>query len=119
MFDISPARLLFDRYRLRRIRQTIDRDVSDFVVNVEDNPERSSLVSTPFESMDDVRNRLEQLERLLLDQSDRRAVFLTVYAEMTAETIRAIEADEFIDPVWMEQYLIHFAEYYRRAFHNY
>jgi len=119
MFDISPARLLFDRYRLRRIRQTIDRDVDDFVVNIEDDPERSSLVANPFESMDDVRDRLKQLESLLLDQSDRRAVFLTVYAEMTAETIRAIEADEFIDPVWMEQYLIRFAEYYRRAFRNY
>lgn len=119
MFDILPARLLLDRYRMSRLWQTIDRTVEDFVINVEDDPERSSLVANPFKSMNDACDRLEQLESLLLDQSDRRAVFLTVYTEMTAETIRAIEADEFIDSVWMEQYLIRFAEYYRRAFHNY
>lgn len=112
-------RLFLDRYWLNRIRQTIDREVDDFIVDVEDDPERSSLIDDPFISMEDVRDRLEQLEATLLKQSDRRAVFLTLYTEMTAETIREIDAGKFIESAWMERYLIRFAEYYRRAFYNY
>lgn len=119
MSGIIPGWLLFDRYRLHRLRQTIGREVADFAVDVEDDPERTALVASPFESMDDVRTRLDQLESILLEASDRRAVFLTIYTEMTRETIRRIEAGDFIDPEWMERYLIRFAEYYRRAFHNY
>lgn len=119
MFDRSSVRLLLDRYRLIRIRQTIDREVDDFVVDIEADPERTSLVDDPFVSMEDARDRLEQLETTLLEQSDRRAVFLAIYTEMTAETIREIDAGEFIDSAWMERYLVRFAEYYRRAFRNY
>lgn len=119
MFDRSSVRLLLDRYRLIRLRQTIDRDVDDFIVDIEDDPERASLVDDPFVSMEDVRDRLEQLEATLIKQSDRRAVFLTIYTEMTAETIREIDAGEFIDSAWMERYLVRFAEYYRQAFRNY
>lgn len=119
MFDRSLVRLLLDRHRLSRLRQTIDRKVDDFVVGVEADPERSSLVEDPFVSMEDVRDRLERLEATLLERSDRRAVFLTIYTEMTAETVRAIDAGEFVHPAWMERYLVRFAEYYRRAFYNY
>jgi len=119
MFDGLSRWLLFDRYRLRRLRETLGRSVADFIVDIEEDPERAALVSSPFESMEDVRDRLERLEALLLEQSDRRAVFLTIYTEMTRETIRGIEAGEFIDSAWMEQYLVRFAEYYRRAFRNY
>jgi hypothetical protein len=119
MFDGPSRWLLFDRYRLRRLRETLGRSVADFAVDIEEDPERTALVSTPFESMEDVRDRLERLEALLLEQSDRRAVFLTIYTEMTRETIRSIESGEFIDPAWMERYLVRFAEYYRRAFRNY
>lgn len=118
MFDF-PSALLFDRYRLRRLRRTIGREVADFAVDVTEDPERAELVATPFESMADVRDRLAQLESLLLAQSDRRAVFLTIYTEMTAATIREIDAGSFIHPAWMERYLIQFAEYYRRAFRDY
>lgn len=119
MFDQSSVRLFLDRYRLNRIRRTIGCEMDDFIVDVEADPERSSLVDDPFVSMEDVRDRLEQLEATLLEQSDRRAVFLTLYTEMTAETIREIDAGEFIESAWMERYLVRFAEYYRRAFYNY
>ena len=119
MFDAPYAQVLFDRQQLRRIRRTIGREVSDFAVDVESDPERTALVSTPFESIADTRDRLERLETLLLEQSDRRAVFLTVYTEMTRETVRAIESGEFDRPGWMRRYLVRFAEYYRRAFYSY
>lgn len=97
MFVQSSVRLLLDRYWLNRLRQTIDCEVDNFIVDVEDDPERSSLIDDPFISMKDVRDRLEQLEARLLEQSDRRAVFLTLYTEITAETIREIDAGEFIE----------------------
>lgn len=53
MFDRSLVRLLLDRHRLSRLRQMIDRKVDDFVVGVEADPERSSLVEDPFVSMED------------------------------------------------------------------
>lgn len=119
MFDVQSALSLFDRHRLRRLRETIGRGVADFAVDIDASAERTALVSAPFESMEDVRGRLERLESLLLEQSDRRAVFLTIYTEMTRETIRVIEANEFNDSVWMERYLVRFAEYYRQAFYDY
>lgn len=76
MFDRLSVRLFLDRYRLIRLRQTIDREVDDFIVDIEDDPERASLVDDPFVSMEDARDRLEQLEATLIEQSDRRAVFL-------------------------------------------
>jgi len=44
----------------------------DFAVDAESDPERTALVSTPFESMADTRDRLERPETLLLERSDRR-----------------------------------------------
>lgn len=119
MSEPSLVRLLVDRHRLGRIRRTIGREVDEFAVDVESDPERVSLVEDRFESIEDVRDRLGELEAVLLDQSDRRSVFLTVYTEMTAETVREINADEFNNSDWMERYLVRFAEYYRRAFLNF
>lgn len=119
MFDRSALRILPDRHQLRRVRRTVGRDVSEFAVDVETDPERTALVATPFESVEDTRTRLERLEAVLLERSDRRAVFLTVYTEMTRETIRAIESGAFADPEWMRRYLVRFAEHYRRAFYDY
>ena len=119
MFDRSAVRLLADRKRLNHLRRTLHRDVMEFVVDVETDPDRRALLADPFESMADVRDRLEALETSLLEASDRRAVFLTVYTEMTAETMREIDAGVFLDPEWMERYLVRFAEYYRRAFNAY
>jgi len=119
MLDHSALRVLLGRHRLGRVRRTVGRDVSEFAVDVETDPERTALVATPFESAEDTRTRLERLEAVLLEQSDRRAVFLTVYTEMTRETVRAIESGEFADPEWMRRYLVRFAEHYRRAFYNY
>lgn len=119
MFNRSAVGLLIDRHRLKQLQQAFNRNVMDFAVDVEANPDRGALVADPFESMADVRDRLGTLETLLLEESDRRAVFLTVYTEMTAETIREIDSGAFDDPEWMKRYLIRFAEYYRRAFRMY
>ena len=79
-------------------------------------PELLALVDDPFTSVDDVADRLSRLETLLRERGDRRSVFLTVYALMTERTDAAIREGEFADPAWMREYLVTFADYYRRAF---
>lgn len=116
MFDQSALRLLVDGYRLRRLRRSVGRDISEFAVDTGEDPDLLALVEEPFASMSDTRNRLERLEAKLLERSDQRSVFLTVYTEMTAETIDGIERGDFIDREWMTRYLVQFAEYYRRSF---
>ena len=51
--------------------------------------------------------------------SDRRAVFLSCYAMMTANMLAAIEAGEFNDPPWVKQLLEHFADFYFHAVEAY
>ncbi|WP_254863875.1 DUF5995 family protein [Halovivax gelatinilyticus] len=115
----SAIGLLIDRTFLHRLRHAVGRDVAAFDVAVEPDPELCSLLEPSFESVEDVRRRLTRLESALLDRDDRRAVFATVYAEMTEQAVRAIDADVFQNPAWMKRYLVRFAEYYRRAFLDY
>lgn len=105
-----------DRDVLRRLWRGIRLHPTDFAVGGERDPELLDPVADPFKSVDDVGDRLRELEARLVECGDRRSVFLTVYTEMTAHTGRAIEGDEFHDPEWMRGYLVQFAEYYRRAF---
>ncbi len=116
MLRESAIGLVFDRHTLRRLRYSFGRSPKSFAVETDPDPETVAIVAEPFDDVEDVQDRLGRLESHLLDRDDRRAVFLTVYTEMTAETTAAIDAGEFNDPVWMRRYLVCFAEYYRRAF---
>lgn len=51
--------------------------------------------------------------------SDRRAVFLECYSMMTANMLRAIDAGEFHDALWVRHLLEHFAAYYFNALQAY
>ena len=73
------------------------------------------VVADPFTSVSDVLARLERAEAYLRCQSDRRAVFLTVYTEMTASVEAGIELGRFDDPDWVCEYLVAFADRYREA----
>ena len=108
--------LTLDPDALRRLWRGIRTDPERFAVPVDPDPDRLALVDEPFSSAADVADRLGRLERVLVDDDDRRAVFLTVYTEMTAHTMAAVDAGEFEDPEWTERYLVTFAEYYRCAF---
>jgi hypothetical protein len=73
------------------------------------------LLKDPFRSLDDTAMRLGQAERYLRNLQDRRSVFLTVYTTMTANVQSGIQSRFFTDPDWVRDYVITFAEYYRRA----
>jgi hypothetical protein len=74
-----------------------------------------SLLAEPYVTVEDAERRLAALERRFRESGDRRAVFLTVYAGVTRAVADAIERDAFEDPQWVADYLVTFADFYRRA----
>jgi hypothetical protein len=78
-----------------------------------------SLVAEPFTSVEETYRRLHALERLFRERNDRRAVFLTVYARVTEEVAADIDRGEFENPEWVADYLVTFADFYRRALLNF
>ncbi|KAB1186715.1 hypothetical protein GJR98_01200 [Haloferax sp. MBLA0077] len=74
------------------------------------------LVEDPFRDVADAHERLSALESLLYERDDRRAAFLTIYARVTAEVDEGLSRDAFNDPAWVADYLVTFADHYRRAF---
>ena len=44
--------------------------------------------------------------------NDYKAIFLRCYMMMTRNMLTALTEHEFNDPVWVDQLLHHFAEYY-------
>lgn len=95
----------------------------------EADPALLAMLEDPFESVEDVADRLSRMARYLRDLGDRRSVFLTVYAAMTERVRAGIEsssdgdadaetasgATTFENPDWVRAYLVAFAERYRRA----
>jgi hypothetical protein len=57
-----------------------------------------------FESVPDVRDRLDALADRLAASGDRRAVFLAVYARMSRRTAAALDAGHFDDTAWVRRY---------------
>ncbi|MGM0592749.1 MAG: DUF5995 family protein [Halobacteriota archaeon] len=78
-------------------------------------PEVLARLSEPFDSVEAAHDGLRNLETLLRDTGDRRAVFLTVYTRVTREVRERIEDGAFSDPEWVAAYLVAFANRYRRA----
>ncbi len=72
-------------------------------------------VEQPFETVEDARIRLEELEAAFRGTGDRRSIFLTVYTEMTGAVETGLGSGFFADPAWVEELLVNFANHYRRA----
>ena len=81
----------------------------------EADPGALSLLAEPYETVEDARIRLRGLERYFRDRGDGRAVFLTVYARVTEEVAAAVGRGAFENPEWVADYLVEFANHYRRA----
>jgi Family of unknown function (DUF5995) len=62
-----------------------------------------------FATLDDVVAGLSGLEQSALARHDRRAVFLTVYGQMSRAMKRMIEAGAFRDNDWVAGYTVRFA----------
>lgn len=73
------------------------------------------MPSAPYASLDQVVAGLAALEARALALGDRRAVFLTVYGQMSREMQRRVELGLFRDNTWVAQYTVAFANLYREA----
>lgn len=77
--------------------------------------ELRSFVDEPYADPTGAARQLEGLLESFEDREDRRAVFLDIYARMTAAVAARIERGEFADPDWVADYLVAFANLYREA----
>ncbi|EMA70250.1 hypothetical protein C461_01387 [Halorubrum aidingense JCM 13560] len=109
----AEVRALLTAYRRRMRAETAT--ITAALADDEPDATLIDLASAPFDSVDDVADRLRRIEAYLRDDGDRRSVFLTVYARMTATVATAMDEGTFADPEWVTAYLVAFAEYYRRA----
>ncbi|MFB6179192.1 MAG: DUF5995 family protein [Halorientalis sp.] len=78
-------------------------------------PALLALVETPYTTVEETHTRLAALLDAFETRGDRRAVFLTIYARMTAAVGRRIQRGEFEDSEWVGRYLVAFANRYRMA----
>lgn len=85
----------------------------------EGDPELLALVEEPYADVGEARRRLQELLATFKLRNDRRAVFLSIYTEMTDAVARRVEQDTFADPSWVAEYLVAFANLYRKAVHDY
>jgi len=107
---------LVDSRRLRAMALAARHDVGNLASPAQADPALVDLVEEPYGSIAGARDRLERLEGRLRGQEDRRAVFLTIYTNMTRAVQQSIERGAFADPEWMREYTRTFANYYREAF---
>lgn len=112
---LAAARLL-DLRRLRALYLGVRHDERTAGTAREADPALVELLEEPYASPSDAHDRLVRLEAALRDRDDRRAVFLTIYSRMTRDVRGHVERGTFENPEWMGEYLVTFANYYRRAF---
>ncbi|MEF8862226.1 MAG: DUF5995 family protein [Haloarculaceae archaeon] len=116
MSGLTEALRLLDGTSLRAMLLAMRHDPGPVRREGDPDPGLVGIAESPFESVEDVLDRLETLESALRDRGDRRAVFLTIYSRMTRAIRTHAEAGRFGDPAWMRRYTVAFADYYRRAF---
>lgn len=63
--------------------------------------------------------RMQQMVSQWEEDSDQRAIFLKCYQRMTENMLQALNRQEFIDPIWVNQLLQKFSGYYFTALHAY
>lgn len=112
--NFGELRAIVTGYRrgIRTDAEALTRELADTAPD----EELLAILSEPFDSVEDTADRLKRTETHLREQADLRSVFLTVYTTMTDTVQSGIESGRFDDPAWVREYLVTFAEYYRRAF---
>jgi hypothetical protein len=73
-------------------------------------------LTSSYRSLDDVVAGFAALEQAALAARDRRAIFLTVYGQMSREMRRLVEQRVFRDSDWVARYTVGFANIYREAY---
>jgi hypothetical protein len=79
----------------------------------------ATLTSAAFTSHWDAYDGLTCLEEHFIAAGDRRAIFASVYTLTTLRMAESIDAGDYQDTEWMEDYQTIFANYYRKAVYDY
>jgi hypothetical protein len=79
----------------------------------------AALVGKPFVTTAEVKVSFQGLEQYFLSRKDRRAVFVSAYLQVTGVILQWIAAKRFQDNVWVDGYLLTFANLYRDALLKY
>jgi hypothetical protein len=106
------------RKQLRVAVSGVQRGTSTCVRSQRD-PELLGLVADPYLDVADAHERLVGLAAAFEERGDRRAVFLDIYARMTAAVADGIDRGDFVDSEWVSAYLVEFANLYRQAVYDY
>jgi hypothetical protein len=73
----------------------------------------------PYLTIDDVVDGFADLEQRFRSRGDRRAIFVTLYAVVSQEMQSRIRLGAFLDPAWVHQYTVAFANLYKDALEAY
>lgn len=74
------------------------------------------LLEAPYATIEDVIDGLAAVERVMRGRRDRRAVFAAAYLEITRAIARGVRREGFfLDPEWVLEYDVAFANLYRQA----
>lgn len=106
------------RKQLRSAARTF-RERRPAVRSREGDPELVAVVEEPYSTGGEAYRGLRELLDAFEARGDRRAVFLSIYAEMTGEVLERVKQDGFDDSEWVREYLVAFANRYRRAVYEY
>ncbi len=79
----------------------------------------TTLASDAYTSHWAAYDGLACLEERFIDAGDRRAIFASVYTLTTLRMAQSIDAGDYEDTAWMQQYQTVFANYYRQALYDY
>jgi hypothetical protein len=78
----------------------------------------ATLTAAPYASHWDAYDGLACLEEHFLAAGDRRAIFASVYTLTTLRMAESIDAGDYQDTAWMQDYQTEFANHYRQALHD-
>jgi hypothetical protein len=79
----------------------------------------ATLTNTAYASHWAAYDGLACLEEHFLATGDRRAIFASVYALTTLRMAQSIDGGDYTNTAWMQNYQTTFANYYRKALHDY
>lgn len=82
-------------------------------------PEIVALLEPEYASLEDFRDRVTQLEDLLTERRDPRAIFAAMYRVLTEKAMRSMDDGFFDDPEWTARFAVSFGNLYRAAFLDY
>lgn len=82
-------------------------------------PNILELVDSEYTSVEDFLTRVSELETVLANKGDNRAIFAGMYRVLTENGLESILNGTYDDPDWVARFVVEFANLYREAFYHF